>query len=128
MGSCSPRPLDHALARLAFENSFIIRESLPAGEKQEFAREAKACGWGLWLVPEERLPVRLGRTKLDYDGGALGALTEKGAMRLKFNVLHEPWIPMANGERHSSVGAGKTPRRCRASCAPRRWKPAPSIA
>ena len=26
-------------------------------------------------------------------------------MRLKFNVLHEPWIPMANGERHSLLSA-----------------------
>ena len=69
-------PLDHALARLAFENSFTIRESLPAGEKQELAREGEGLCRGLWLVPEERLPVRLGRTKLDYDG-ALGALTER---------------------------------------------------
>ena len=69
-------PLDHALARLAFENSFTIRESLPAGEEQELAREGEGLCRGLWLVPEERLPVRLGRTKLDYDG-ALGALTER---------------------------------------------------
>ena len=26
-------------------------------------------------------------------------------MRLTFNVLHEPWIPMANGERHSLLSA-----------------------
>ncbi len=26
-------------------------------------------------------------------------------MRLKFNVLHEPWIPMANGEKHSLFSA-----------------------
>ena len=45
-------------------------------QEQEFAREGEGLCRGLWLVPEERLPVRLGRTKLDYDG-ALGALTER---------------------------------------------------
>ena len=69
-------PLDHALARCAFENSFTIRESPPASGDQTVAREGAGLCRGIWLIPEEALPVQFGRTKLDYDD-ALGAITER---------------------------------------------------
>ena len=61
-------PLNHALARLAFENSFTIRE-IPARR-----RSAGACAGGRRPVPGPVARSRrtaagaLGRTKLDYDG------------------------------------------------------------
>ena len=69
-------PVDAALARLAFENSFTIREAPPKGAANSCAKEGEGLCKNLWFVAEESLPVQIGRTRLDYDE-MLGAITER---------------------------------------------------
>lgn len=68
-------PMDTELARVAFENSFTVRESVPEKLNIGVYKGSKRTN-RLLLVAEEALPVQIGRTKLDYDE-AQGALTER---------------------------------------------------
>lgn len=69
-------PRDADLARHAFENSFTVREKMPDVPDPGAFRMGSGLTNGLLLVSEEALPVRIGRTRLDYDAD-LGAVTER---------------------------------------------------